>query len=157
MCYTHVLHGGRWIVKSIACQAENWNGARYCKRNFLMKERKLLLPLWLFSIKRLILEGCEQTFCRKLGSLPQQHLPWHARRELFVSGHLALKNDSEVNFLLLQWFDYYIKMPLQSSCFGLANCTALEKVIYGQNKWPKWTLVPGPCFLLLSYPTSPFF
>lgn len=69
MCYTHVLHGGRWIVKSIAWQAKNWNGARYCKRNFLIKEGKLFLPLWLFSIKWLILYGCEQTFC------PQAQLP----------------------------------------------------------------------------------
>ena len=39
---------------------------------------------------------------RKLSSLPQQHLLWHALRELFVSGHLALKSESEINFLLLQ-------------------------------------------------------
>lgn len=38
----------------------------------------------------------------KLSSLPQQHLLWHACRELFVSGNRALKSDSEINFLLLQ-------------------------------------------------------
>lgn len=38
----------------------------------------------------------------QLSSLPQQHLLWHARRELLVAAHLALKSHSELNFLLLQ-------------------------------------------------------
>lgn len=85
------------------------------KRNFLMKERKLFLPLWLFSIKWLILCGCEQTLCPSAPLPAQQHLQGQARRELCVSAHLALKSDSKINFLLLQQFSYYIKMPLQSS------------------------------------------
>lgn len=38
----------------------------------------------------------------QLSSLPQQHLLWHARRELLEAAHLALRSDSEMNFLLLQ-------------------------------------------------------
>lgn len=59
---------------------------------------------------------------------------------------------------LLRWFDYCIKMPLQSSCFVLANCTALEKGMYSQNKWPRWTIWT---ILVLDFvpvlPTSLFF
>lgn len=38
----------------------------------------------------------------QLSSLSQQHLLWHACRELLGAVHLALKSDSEMNFLLLQ-------------------------------------------------------
>ena len=150
MCCARVLSGGRWTVRSVAWQAENWSGARYCKRNFLMKERKLFLSLWLFAIKWLILYGCEQA---ELSSLPQRPLPWPAHRQQFVSGHRALKSGSEINFLLLQWFNYYVKMPLQSSCFVFANCTALEKGLHGQNKRPKWTPVLGLCFCFCLIPS----
>lgn len=43
---------------------------------------------------------------RKLSSLPQKHLLWHALRELFVSGHFALKNGSEINFISLKRIGY---------------------------------------------------
>lgn len=105
------------------------------KRNFLIKERKLSLPLWLFSIKCLILCGCEQTLCPS-APLPAPTASPGAGTQgaVCVSAHLALKSVSKINFLLLQQFGYYIKMPLQFSLFVLTNCRASGNGNHSQSK-----------------------
>lgn len=156
MRYTHVRRGGRWIVRSIAWQAKNWNGARYCKRNFLMKERKLFLPLWLFSIKWLILCGCVQTFC------PQAQLSAPAASPVACTqGTVCVRSPC-----FEEWF--WNKFPLAAvirllhkNAIAILLCACQPHSFRKRNTWPKLMAqmnpVPGPCLLLMSYPTSLFF